>query len=289
MSNEAQKLKRHRVEVLDEILGVPFKVLDDGFVRLIDYLGSDESIVQAARVSYGAGTKKVSEDRGLIRYLMRHRHTTPFEMCEIKLHVRVPMDCWRQWIRHRTACLAEGTEVYFDLPGGIERRDDQLYTIKIEELWNRFQRTENRTRLDKQRNPYLRRDRVRDMKLRQVNEDTLRLQHTRVVDVYRNGTKPVFRVTLEDGKQIEATADHRFLFENGWRTLKEAAGLHENNGKVVWNSGDYSLYVNGLVCEVPALYQDEEWLGDQYNAKGRRIEDIAVECVEALGGDPVVV
>ncbi len=119
MSNEAQKLKRHRVEVLDEILGVPFKVLDDGFVRLIDYLGSDESIVQAARVSYGAGTKKVSEDRGLIRYLMRHRHTTPFEMCEIKLHVRVPMDCWRQWIRHRTACLAEGTEVYFDLPGGI--------------------------------------------------------------------------------------------------------------------------------------------------------------------------
>ncbi|MCH7549709.1 MAG: FAD-dependent thymidylate synthase, partial [Candidatus Krumholzibacteriota bacterium] len=100
---ELESLRRPVVPELDEVLGVPMKVLDDGFVRVVDYMGSDESIVQAARVSYGAGTKKVTEDRGLIRYLMRHRHTTPFEMCEIKLHVRVPMDCWRQWIRHRTA------------------------------------------------------------------------------------------------------------------------------------------------------------------------------------------
>jgi len=100
------------VEALDEILGVPFKVLDDGFVRVIDYMGSDESIVQAARVSYGTGTKKVREDQGLIRYLLRHRHTTPFEMCEIKLHVRVPMDTWRQWIRHRTANVNEYSTRY---------------------------------------------------------------------------------------------------------------------------------------------------------------------------------
>jgi thymidylate synthase (FAD) len=75
-------------------------------------MGSDESIVQAARVSYGQGTKRVHEDRGLIRYLMRHRHTTPFEMCDIKLHVRVPMDCWRQWIRHRTASVNEYSTRY---------------------------------------------------------------------------------------------------------------------------------------------------------------------------------
>jgi len=75
-------------------------------------MGDDSSIVQAARVSYGKGTKKVSEDRVLIRYLMRHRHTTPFEMCEIKLHVRVPMDCWRQWIRHRTANVNEYSTRY---------------------------------------------------------------------------------------------------------------------------------------------------------------------------------
>ncbi len=89
-----------------------FPVLDDGFVRLVDVMGDDSSIVQAARVSYGEGTKKVSEDKALIRYLLRHRHTTPFEMCEIKLHVRVPMDCWRQWIRHRTANVNEYSTRY---------------------------------------------------------------------------------------------------------------------------------------------------------------------------------
>src|SRR5688572_6849750 len=80
------------VPELETILGQTFSVLDDGFARLVDYMGSDEAIVQAARVSYGTGTRRINEDRGLIRYLMRHHHTTPFEMCEIKLHVRVPMD-----------------------------------------------------------------------------------------------------------------------------------------------------------------------------------------------------
>jgi thymidylate synthase (FAD) len=104
--------ERPRSEELDKILGRPFRVLDDGFVRAVDYMGTDESIVQAARVSYGKGTKKVHEDRGLIRFLMRHRHTTPLEMCELKLHVRVPMDCWRQWIRHRTANVNEYSTRY---------------------------------------------------------------------------------------------------------------------------------------------------------------------------------
>src|SRR5499425_50897 len=112
MSDTAEKLDRLDVPALDEVLGKPFKVLDDGFVRVVDYMGTDESIVQAARVSYGKGTKRVREDRGLIRFLMRHRHTTPFEMCEIKLHVRVPMDCWRQWIRHRTANVNEYSTRY---------------------------------------------------------------------------------------------------------------------------------------------------------------------------------
>jgi thymidylate synthase (FAD) len=112
MAESAEKLERCRVEALDEILGVPFKVLDDGFVRVVDYMGNDSAIVQAARVSYGKGTKKVNEDRGLIRYLLRHWHTTPFEMCEIKFHVRVPMDCWRQWIRHRTANVNEYSTRY---------------------------------------------------------------------------------------------------------------------------------------------------------------------------------
>jgi thymidylate synthase (FAD) len=105
-------IKRPSVARLDDILGRSFKVLDDGFVRLVDYMGGDAAIVQAARVSYGTGTKQVQDDRALIRYLMRHSHTTPFEMCEIKLHVRVPMDTWRQWIRHRTANVNEYSTRY---------------------------------------------------------------------------------------------------------------------------------------------------------------------------------
>ena len=110
--SRAERVTRPQVAALDEILGVALPVLDDGFVRVVDYMGDDGSIVQAARVSYGKGTKQVSEDRGLIRYLLRHRHTTPFEMAEIKLHVRVPMDCWRQWIRHRTANVNEYSTRY---------------------------------------------------------------------------------------------------------------------------------------------------------------------------------
>ncbi len=100
------------MELLQELRWKKFPVLDDGFVCLVDVMGNDEAVVQAARVSYGEGTKRVSDDRTLIRYLMRHRHSTPFEMAEIKLLVRVPMDCWRQWIRHRTANVNEYSTRY---------------------------------------------------------------------------------------------------------------------------------------------------------------------------------
>ncbi len=112
MASQPEKLARPSVTAMDEILGHAFPVLDDGLVRLVDYMGDDSAIVQAARVSYGAGTKKTSDDRSLIRYLLRHRHTTPFEMCSLKLHVRVPMDAWRQWIRHRTASVNETSTRY---------------------------------------------------------------------------------------------------------------------------------------------------------------------------------
>ena len=97
---------------LEKVLYQPFKVLDKGFIRIVDYMGNDSSIVQAARVSYGKGTKKKSLDEGLIRYLLRHKHTTPFEMCEIKLHVKLPIFIARQWIRHRTANVNEYSARY---------------------------------------------------------------------------------------------------------------------------------------------------------------------------------
>lgn len=104
--------KRPVSNALEAILAKPLPVLDHGFIRVIDYMGDDAAIVQAARVSYGKGTKKTSEDRGLINYLMRHRHTSPFEMCEIKLHVKLPIFVARQWIRHRTANVNEYSARY---------------------------------------------------------------------------------------------------------------------------------------------------------------------------------
>src|SRR3984893_1280348 len=109
---ETRPTRRATVPALEEILYAALPVLDHGFVRVIDYMGDDGAIVQAARVSYGRGTRRVSEDKGLIQYLMRHRHTTPFEMCEIKYHVKLPIFVARQWIRHRTANVNEYSARY---------------------------------------------------------------------------------------------------------------------------------------------------------------------------------
>ncbi len=118
-----EPIVRPVVPALEAILGEPIRVLDEGFVRVVDYMGDDAAIVQAARVSYGKGTRRMHEDRALLRYLMRHDHTTPFEMCEIKLHVRVPMDIWRQWIRHRTANVNEYSTRYSEAIGAAQRTE----------------------------------------------------------------------------------------------------------------------------------------------------------------------
>ncbi|MFY9255311.1 MAG: FAD-dependent thymidylate synthase [Fuerstiella sp.] len=112
MSSEVSQTGEERLAQVNALRWQKFPVLNDGFVCLVDVMGDDSSVVQAARVSYGEGTKKVSDDRTLIRYLLRHRHTTPFEMAEVKFLVRVPMDCWRQWVRHRTANINEYSTRY---------------------------------------------------------------------------------------------------------------------------------------------------------------------------------
>jgi thymidylate synthase (FAD) len=124
---ESRPTRRPTVPALEEILYEPLAVLDHGFVRVIDYMGDDGAIVQAARVSYGRGTRRVSEDQGLINYLMRHRHTTPFEMCEIKYHVKLPIFVARQWIRHRTANVNEYSARYSIL-------DNEFYIPEPEHL-----------------------------------------------------------------------------------------------------------------------------------------------------------
>ena len=124
---EMCQTRRATVPALEAILYEPLPVLDHGFVRVVDYMGDDAAVVQAARVSYGRGTRKVSEDQGLINYLMRHRHTTPFEMCEIKYHVKLPIFVARQWIRHRTANVNEYSARYSIL-------DNEFYVPPPEHL-----------------------------------------------------------------------------------------------------------------------------------------------------------
>ena len=138
---ETQPTLRPTVPELEEVLYTPQKVLDHGFVRVVDYMGDDSAIVQAARVSYGKGTKKVNEDRGLIRYLMRHWHTTPFEMCEIKFHIKLPIFVARQWIRHRTANVNEYSarysildkEFYIPAPDQLAPQSQQNHQGRSEE------------------------------------------------------------------------------------------------------------------------------------------------------------
>jgi thymidylate synthase (FAD) len=130
MADSPEPIERPRVEALEAILGQPFRVLDEGFVRVVDYMGDDAAIVQAARVSYGRGTKRVQQDRALVRYLMRHSHTTPFEMCELKLHVRVPMDTWRQWIRHRTASVNEYSTRYSEAIDAAQRTPADAWRLQ---------------------------------------------------------------------------------------------------------------------------------------------------------------
>ena len=128
-------MNRPEVELMNEMIGEEIKVLDHGFIRVIDYMGDDAAIVQAARVSYGKGTKSFNEDAGLINYLMRNKHTTPFEMCEIKLHVKLPIFVARQWIRHRTGSFNEYS-------GRYSVMDEDFYVPSEENLG--LQSTDNK-------------------------------------------------------------------------------------------------------------------------------------------------
>ncbi|AHX11114.1 thymidylate synthase, flavin-dependent [Neorickettsia helminthoeca str. Oregon] len=125
--NQSCQTKRAISEALEQNLDKRYQVLDKGFIRVVDYMGNDQSIVQAARVSYGKGTKTVNQDRALIHYLMRHSHTTPFEMCEIKFHIKMPIFVARQWIRHRTANVNEYSARYSIV-------DNEFYIPEMEKV-----------------------------------------------------------------------------------------------------------------------------------------------------------
>lgn len=149
-------LPRPSVPGVDAILGVPIRILDHGFVRLVDYLGNDAAIVQAARVSYGQGTKKRTEDAGLIRYLMRHRHTSPFEMVETKFHVKAPIFVARQWMRHRASSINE-------ISGRYSILTDEMYIPDVSQI--SFQSSDNKQGRSAAEVPEGLRERVRELLL----------------------------------------------------------------------------------------------------------------------------
>jgi thymidylate synthase (FAD) len=322
----------------EEILGLYFPVLDHGFVALVDYMGTDECIERAARVSYGYGTRKASLTRGLLRYLRRHLHTTPSEMLELKFHCCMPMFIARQWIRHRSACLAGDARLAFDLPGGEKRGSRHYYSVPLAEFHRRWHHGTEHP-LAKKKPSYLERltmtreytipelarlvdrreetlrtyvregalharraaasnpktptifvsgqawrdfatkqhvakvdmkPRLSQMKLRSCDEVTGEIIHTQVVDVWESGVKQVFKVTLENGRSLKMSKDHRCLTDQGWLTLEQASGLQVNAaGGVSWQSDAPAFAVNGL----PA-YQDAAWLRDR-RAEGLDIQGIA--------------
>ena len=341
LRERAFQTRRATVPAIDDLLFLPLPVLDRGFIRIVDYMGDDAAIVQAARVSYGAGTKKKRDDAGLIKYLMRHRHTSPFEMCEIKLHAKMPIFVARQWIRHRTACLAGDTKLYFDLPNGIRRgrrarlnvplakffrmwhegsshelgkknptyveRVDpaRVYTVpELAPLIHRRQEalrsmiSSGRLRAEKRpttdpRMPSLfikgsewhawaerrhtahveLKSRLKRMNLRMCDEASGEIRHTRIVDVWSTGTRPVYRVSLMNGYTLKMTKDHRCLTQSGWMTLEQATGIRvRDGGGVTWNAAP-AFAVNG----VPA-HRDEVWL------QARRSEGLTVTDIAARAG-----
>lgn len=322
----------------EEILGLYFPVLDHGFVSLVDYMGTDQCIERAARVSYGYGTRKASQTRGLLRYLRRHLHTTPSEMVELKFHCCMPMFIARQWIRHRTACLAGDAQLVFDLPGAkrrgrrqthkmtldsfyrmwtegtthpiakkkpthLERIDlERKYTIpelarlveRREETLREYVRSgalpAERATPDSPRSPSIfvsgrdwkafadrkpiarvpMRGRLGRMRLRSCDEESGEIIHTNVVDIWQSGEKPVFRLTLEDGRSLKMSKDHRCLTEQGWLTLDQATKLRLSPaGAVSWSGDAPRFAVNGT----PA-YQDRDWLAAQ-RAQGLGVQEIA--------------
>lgn len=223
-------------------------VLDKGFVELVDHMGSDQSVVDSARVSVaGDEVKSYSTNRQLIRYLMRHRHTTPSESVVFTFAVKAPILTVRQWHRHRSACLTGDTVISFQRPC-----DDRHYPKRLVDVYSLFKK-----------NP----EQLKKMKLRCINEDTKEVQITSVRNIWSTGVNEVFKVQTASGKVVRATENHKFLTNKGWKELKEinkgevlftyqqkAPTSSDNNGTSQDNSDDLA---NHNRTASYAVYEDE--------------------------------
>lgn len=300
MSNRNfEPIRRVTVPELDLLLGKPFDVLDDGFVRLVDYFGDESSICQAARVSYGQGTKKVSEDKGLIRYLMRHRHTTPLEMCEIKLHIRIPMDAWRQMVRHRTANINEYSTRYslaIDDRQTTDRNEWRLQSIDNKQGSNGFLHPdmgeilsdrekwfhdEAQKLYDERINLGIAREQARkDLPLSTYTEaywkcDLHNLLHFLALRMDSHAQKEIRDYATVIGEEIVSK-----WVPNVWEAFKEyrlnACNLSQNEMKMLgyfmnyFSEGSWDCYINELAKKLGWMDKSDNW-----NWKNRELNEFS--------------
>ncbi|MFQ5856739.1 MAG: FAD-dependent thymidylate synthase, partial [Anaerolineae bacterium] len=210
--------------------------------------------------------EQITKDKGLLNRLIRDKHTSPFEHAVFQFRIRAPIFVVRQWMRHRFACLSGDTELYFDLPSAVARGQYRKHVIRLEDFHRRWHEG-SRHATQKKKPLYLEnvnpdklysyaqtqfevtvpmRDKLSQMHLRMCDEETGKIRHTQVANVWQTGVKPVFRVTLENGYSINMTKDHRSLTEAGWMTLGEATGLRlTRRGNAAWRDNTPAFAVNG--------------------------------------------
>ena len=216
--------------MFDATKQTPIAVLDHGYVRLVDVMGDDLSIVRNARQSFDAQWRAgddAGSDRRLLNYLWMNRHTTPFESVEFQFEVHAPIFVVRQWHRHRTWCLGGDAQITFEQPSRLRNGIRTAKTVKLSDLARKWNADPTVKRQDKQTRTLrdFNRDRIRAMHLRVFNEATREFTTGHICDVIESGVKPVFEVTLADGKTLPCSKDHLMLTTEGWQRLEDAIGL----------------------------------------------------------------
>ncbi|MEA2460443.1 MAG: hypothetical protein QOH90_620 [Actinomycetota bacterium] len=212
-------------------------VFDHGFVRLDDSMATDLSVVNSARVSFAVRQDMMEErDKGLIKFLMRERHGSPFEHNSFRFHIRTPIFVAREWFRHRIGCLTGDAEVTF-----VNNTGAVAFTKTMEELWMQWHGDGSPKALE----------RVKQMELRILNEASGVFETGHISDVVDKGEQPVYRVVLRDGKRLRATENHRLFTSDGWATLRDAVGL-VGSGPKARRTRAADLMVNGRVAYADA-------------------------------------
>ena len=245
-------------------------VFDHGFVRLDEAMAGDLSVVNGARVSFAVRKEEMdARDTGLIRFLMRSGHGSPFEHNSFRFHIRCPIFVAREWFRHRVGCLTGDTRISFvDVTGAAP----QALSKSIDELWTLWTVGEkNGGALTRSQEEDISR-----MRLRVLDEASNEFTTAHISEMFESGVQPVYRVALADGKQIDATRTHRFLTDAGWQTLEEAMGL-TGHGVEARATRSASFVINGAKA-----YQDRVWIPGRRGCKltGKPVQ---VERVEYAG------